>query len=162
MLKDFTQIQPFMRANYEVVPEPGAPKGPEEEALQRNVLTVFQQIVGSSPTLSDELGTVAITLKSQAGWWISFRRRCPSLSPARSRKSWRPRTSRPSGEAGTSTWVKSGSPATGATRSRSEVQDRGLANQREYYLREQMKPIQKELGRAGRDPARREDAAGRR
>src|SRR5437773_4343574 len=57
MLKDFTQIQPFMRANYEVVPEPGAAKGPEEEALQRNVLTVFQQIVGSSPTLSDELGT---------------------------------------------------------------------------------------------------------
>jgi ATP-dependent Lon protease len=40
----YEQLQPFMRATVEVVPENVPAKSSEEEALQRNVLTLFQQI----------------------------------------------------------------------------------------------------------------------
>jgi ATP-dependent Lon protease len=38
------------------------PGSPETEALQRNVVSQFQQIVTSSPTLSDDLQTIAINI----------------------------------------------------------------------------------------------------
>src|SRR5246127_98398 len=53
-LVEFTQLTPFMRGRVESVPEAIPPTSSEVEALQRNVLTLFQQIVAGSPTLSDE------------------------------------------------------------------------------------------------------------
>src|SRR5271165_7067058 len=50
---EFTQLTPFMRAHYIPMPEGATPVANSEiEALQRNVLTLFQQIVAGSPTLS--------------------------------------------------------------------------------------------------------------
>jgi len=59
----FSQIEPFMTASVEPVPEIVPEKGSESEALQRNVLSEFQQIVTSSPTLSDELQTIAMNIE---------------------------------------------------------------------------------------------------
>src|SRR5215510_16476276 len=50
---EYVQFTPFMKATYQTLPETEAKVGPEIEALQRNVLTLFQQIVAGSPTLSD-------------------------------------------------------------------------------------------------------------
>src|SRR5206468_1184289 len=61
-LGEFTQVQPFMRADFKVVGEAAGTKTAEIEALQRNVLTLFQQIVAGSATLSDELATVAMNI----------------------------------------------------------------------------------------------------
>ena len=62
-LTNFTQVQPFLMAEYEVV-EDGLPEAsPEAEALQRNVVSQFQEIVTSSPTLSDDLQTIAINIE---------------------------------------------------------------------------------------------------
>src|SRR6185437_7039305 len=61
-LGSFSQIEPFMTASAEVIPEVAAASGPELEALQRNVSQAFQQIVTSSPTLSDELQTIAMNI----------------------------------------------------------------------------------------------------
>jgi ATP-dependent Lon protease len=44
----------------------------------RNVVGQFQQIVTESPTLSDELRTIAANIEEPAGWWILWRLRCPS------------------------------------------------------------------------------------
>jgi len=44
-LKEFVQLTPFMRGRVDSVPEAIPPKSSEVEALQRNVLTLFQQIV---------------------------------------------------------------------------------------------------------------------
>src|SRR3974390_2613035 len=52
-LAEFSQLSPFMRASVQTIPETIPPKNSEIEALQRNVLTLFQQIVAGSPTLSD-------------------------------------------------------------------------------------------------------------
>src|SRR5580698_2919934 len=59
-LGEFSRIEPFMTASVQLVPEVQPSKGPGLEAMQRNVLTQFQQIVTSSPTLSDELQTIAM------------------------------------------------------------------------------------------------------
>src|SRR6201982_1653425 len=53
-MAEFTQLMPFMQARVESVPESIPPKTSEVEALQRNVLTLFQQIVAGSPHTSDE------------------------------------------------------------------------------------------------------------
>src|SRR5438876_9202267 len=58
-IKNYTQLTPYMQAESVTLEEPSPDKTPEVEALQRNVLTLFQQIVSGSPTLSDELQTVA-------------------------------------------------------------------------------------------------------
>ncbi len=70
-LADFAQLSPFMRARVTTIPETIPPKDSEVEALQRNVLTLFQQIVAGSPTLSDELSTVAMNIE-EPGRLVDF------------------------------------------------------------------------------------------
>ena len=70
-LKEYTQLQPYMRATVETIPELVPKNNPEEEALQRNVLNLFQQIVAGSPTLSDELATVAMNIE-ESGRLVDF------------------------------------------------------------------------------------------
>src|SRR5258708_37628249 len=70
-LEGFTQLTPFMRGNLDLVPDAEPDQSPEIEALQRNVLTLFQQIVAGSPTLSDELQTVAINI-DEPGRLVDF------------------------------------------------------------------------------------------
>src|SRR5579875_2666109 len=59
-LGEFSKLEPFMLASVEPVAETPAAKNPSIEAMQRNVVTQFQQIVSASPTLSDELQTIAM------------------------------------------------------------------------------------------------------
>src|SRR5437868_14424128 len=49
-LAEFSQLTPFMRSGFTSIAETVPPKTSEIEALQRNVLTLFQQIVAGSPT----------------------------------------------------------------------------------------------------------------
>ena len=79
-LDEFSQLTPFMRASFSTVAEVIPPKTAEIEALQRNVLTLFQQIVAGSPTLSDELSTVAMNIE-EPGRLVDFiASSLPSLS----------------------------------------------------------------------------------
>src|SRR5579863_2045140 len=79
-ISEFTQLAPFMRAKVSPIPEAIPPDSSEIEALQRNVLTLFQQIVAGSPTLSDELSTVALNI-DEPGRLVDFiASSLPSLS----------------------------------------------------------------------------------
>src|SRR5258708_33720014 len=62
-LGEFAQISPFMTAESEPVEEIEPVASPEMEALQRNVVSQLQQLVSSSPTLSDDLQTIAINIE---------------------------------------------------------------------------------------------------
>src|SRR5579875_790600 len=53
-LGNFTQTQPFLTAEAEPLAEVTPEPSPELEALQRNVLQQFQEVVSSSSTLSDD------------------------------------------------------------------------------------------------------------
>jgi len=138
---------PYLRAEIVEAPEELKPADAlEVDALQRNVRANFQQIVQLSPVLSDDLTTLASNI-AEAGRVADFI--ASSLTTV-------------------STAAKQELLATTDVRSRlaelnrlltkelevlelgskiqSQVQSEVGKNQREYFLREQMKAIQKELG----------------
>ena len=62
-LVNFVQTEPFMIAEVEVLEEAESATTPGVEALVRNVIAQFQQIVSESQTLSDELRTIAANIE---------------------------------------------------------------------------------------------------
>ncbi len=143
---EYTQLTPFMRATVESIPEINAPHNSQVEALQRNVLTLFQQIVAGSPTLSDELSTVAANIED-AGRMVDF---IASSLPSLSTKDKQDVLETPDVQVRLDKinqhLAKELEVQQLRNKIQSEVQDRVQQTQREYYLREQMKAIQKELG----------------
>jgi ATP-dependent Lon protease len=145
-MKEFVQLTPFMRARVETIQELAAGRGAEEEALQRNVLTLFQQIVAGSPTLSDELATVAMNIE-EPGRLVDFiASSLPTLSTRDKQEILETYSVRPRLEKINQHLAKELEVQQLRNKIQSEVQDRVQQTQREYYLREQMKAIQKELG----------------
>src|SRR5216117_1453141 len=145
-LAEFVQLTPFMRGRVDSVPEAIPPKSSEVEALQRNVLTLFQQIVAGSPTLSDELSTVAMNI-DEPGRLVDFiGSSLPSLSTADKQDTLETTDVRVRLEKINQHLAKELEVQQLRNKIQSEVQDRVQQSQREYYLREQMKAIQKELG----------------
>src|SRR6476660_3886248 len=147
-LTEFVQLTPFMRGRVDSVPEAIPPKSSEVEALQRNVLTLFQQIVAGSPTLSDELSTVAMNIE-EPGRLVDFvASSLPSLSTADKQDVLETPDVRLRLEKINQHLAKELEVQQLRNKIQTEVQDRVQQTQREYYLREQMKAIQKELGEA--------------
>jgi ATP-dependent Lon protease len=145
-LGEFTQLNPFMRARVVQIPEAIPPDSSEIEALQRNVLTLFQQIVAGSPTLSDELSTVAMNI-DEPGRLVDFiASSLPSLSTPDKQDTLETIDIRVRLEKINQHLAKELEVQQLRNKIQSEVQDRVQQTQREYYLREQMKAIQKELG----------------
>jgi len=135
-----------MRASVQTIPETIPPKNSEIEALQRNVLTLFQQIVAGSPTLSDELSTVASNIED-AGRMVDFiASSLPSLSTKDKQDVLETPDVQVRLEKINQHLAKELEVQQLRNKIQSEVQDRVQQTQREYYLREQMKAIQKELG----------------
>src|SRR5881398_2792846 len=145
-LTEFTQLTPFMRGRVDPVPEAIPPKSSEVEALQRNVLTLFQQIVAGSPTLSDELSTVAMNIEEPSRLVDFIASSLPSLSTPDKQDTLETTDVRIRLENINQHLAKELEVQQLRNKIQSEVQDRVQQSQREYYLREQMKAIQKELG----------------
>src|ERR1700724_1748209 len=145
-LGEFTQLAPFMRARVSTIPEAIPPDSSEIEALQRNVRTLFQQIVARSPTVSYELSTVALNI-DEPGRLVDFiASSLPSLSTADKQDTLETTDVRVRLEKINHHLAKELEVQQLRNKIQSEVQDRVQQTQREYYLREQMKAIQKELG----------------
>ncbi len=145
-LREFTQLTPFMRAEVETLSDDESEKNAEIEALQRNVLTLFQQIVSGSPTLSDELQTVAINIE-EPGRLVDFiASSLPSLSTKDKQEILETVDIQARLERINRHLAKELEVQQLRNKIQSEVQDQVQQSQRDYYLREQMKAIQKELG----------------
>ena len=145
-LDEYTQLAPFMKATVTTVAEVIPPKSAEVEALQRNILTLFQQIVASSPTLSDELSTVAMNIE-EPGRLVDFvASSLPSLSTRDKQEILETPDVYLRLDKINQHLAKELEVQQLRNKIQSEVQDRVQQTQREYYLREQMKAIQKELG----------------
>src|SRR3989475_3639662 len=145
-LAEFSQLTPFMRAEVTPIAEMIPPKNSEIEALQRNVLTLFQQIVAGSPTLSDELSTVAMNIEEPGRLMDFIASSLPSLSTSDKQDTLETTDVRIRLEKVNQHLAKELEVQQLRNKIQSEVQDRVQQTQREYYLREQMKAIQKELG----------------
>jgi ATP-dependent Lon protease len=145
-LQEFTQLTPFLRANVDTIADSEPDTSPELEALQRNVLTLFQQIVAGSPTLSDELQTVAINIE-EPGRLVDFvASSLPFLSTKDKQEILETSDVHRRLLAINKHLAKELEVQQLRNKIQTEVQDQVQQSQREYYLREQMKAIQKELG----------------
>ena len=145
-LDEFSQIEPFMMVRVEPVEESAVPRTPEMEALQRNVVADFQQIVGASPTLSDELQTIAAQIEDPARLTDFIASSLPFLGTTDKQDLLETTDVQVRLERIHRHLAKEVEVQQLRNKIQSEVQDQVQQSQRDYYLREQMKAIQKELG----------------
>src|SRR5215469_15717556 len=143
----FVQTEPFMIAEVEEVEDDVASSaGNNVEALMRIVIAQFQQIVSESPTLSDELRTIAANIE-EPGRLVDF---VASSLPFLTTDNKQELLETPGVGARLELLNKHLAKEIEVQQLRAkiqnEVQDQVQQSQRDYYLREQMKAIQKELG----------------
>jgi ATP-dependent Lon protease len=145
-LGELTQTQPFITAEYEVIVEQEPAKSPELEALQRNVVGQFQQIVTSSPTLSDDLQTIALNIEVPGRLADFIASSLPFLTTNDKQELLELPGVTARLERVNQHLAKELEVQQLRNKIQSEVQDSVQQSQRDYYLREQLKAIQKELG----------------
>jgi ATP-dependent Lon protease len=145
-LGEFTQLQPFMTAEFEVIAETEPEVSPETEALQRNVVSQFQQIVTSSPTLSDDLQTIAINIEEPGRLADFIASSLPFLTTTDKQDLLEAPDITKRLERINQHLAKELEVQQLRNKIQTEVQDSVQQSQRDYYLREQLKAIQKELG----------------
>jgi len=145
-LGEFAQQTPFMTAEFEVIPETEPEKSPEAEALQRNVVSQFQQIVTSSPTLSDDLQTIAINIEEPGRLADFIAASLPFLTTTDKQELLETPVVTARLERINKHLAKEIEVQQLRNKIQNEVQDSVQQSQRDYYLREQLKAIQKELG----------------
>jgi ATP-dependent Lon protease len=146
-LDRIVQARPFLRAAVTVAPDQLRDEDHLEiDALQRNIKSNFQQVVSLSPLLSDDLQTLAANItdpgkladfiaSSLATIGTPVKQEILSTLDVRARM-----------DALNRILIKELEVLELGSRIQSQVQSEVGKNQREYFLREQMKAIQKELG----------------
>jgi ATP-dependent Lon protease len=145
-LGEFAQITPFMTAECETIEEIDPVTSPELEALQRNVVSQFQQIVSSSPTLSDDLQTIAINIEEPGRLADFIASSLPFLTTTDKQELLETPDVSARLERINKHLAKELEVQQLRNKIQSEVQDSVQSSQRDFYLREQLKAIQKELG----------------
>src|ERR1700754_1081263 len=135
-----------MTAAVEPVPEITPAKGAEIEALHRNVTSQFQQIVTTSPTLSDELQTIAMNIEDPGRLVDFIASSLPFLPTTEKQELLETPDVVARMERINKHLAKELEVQQLRNKIQSEVQDQVQQSQRDYYLREQLKAIQKELG----------------
>ena len=148
-LQDVIQVEPYLRARIKQLQDglPGE-KEPDFEALVRSVTSLFQQVVQLSPTLSDDLQTVVMNIDDPSRLSDFISANLPSLSSTEKQELLESLDLRTRLERLNRQLAREVEVLQLRSKIQSDVQDQVTQSQREYYLREQMKAIQKELGEA--------------
>jgi ATP-dependent Lon protease len=143
---EYTTTEPFLKARVERIPDVEPPPTPELEALRQNVLSLFQQIVANSPNLSDDLATSAgqITEPGRLADFVAGT--LPALSPGERQELLEQLDSGARLNEVHRQLARELELLELRGRIQSQVQGQLSQTQREFYLREQLKAIQKELG----------------
>jgi ATP-dependent Lon protease len=146
-LKEVKQYRPFIKASIELLQEP-VPLEQEVEvrALAQSAQGLFQRVVELSPTLSDELQTLAANIQDPARLADFIAASLPALSTPQKQEMLETLDVKVRLEKLNKTLVKDLEVLEVGNKIQSQVKTELQKNQREYYLREQMKAIQKELG----------------
>jgi ATP-dependent Lon protease len=145
-LGEFSQLEPFMTAAVDHLPEVDPGKSAELEALQRNVIAQFQQIVTTSPTLSDELQTIALNIEDPGRLVDFIASSLPFLATTDKQELLETPDVMLRMERINKHLAKEAEVQQLRNKIQTEVQDQVQQSQRDYYLREQLKAIQKEIG----------------
>jgi len=142
----YSQTGPFMVAEVETLQDVLPDSTAGVEALVRNVIGQFQQIVSESQTLSDELRTIAANIEEPSRLVDFVASSLPFLTTDDKQQLLETPSIAERLELLNKHLAKEIEVQQLRAKIQTEVQDQVQQSQRDYYLREQLKAIQKELG----------------
>ena len=143
---EFTSQEPFLRARVARLPEIEPPASPEIEAMRQNVVSLFTQIVSASPNLSDDLSSSASQIAEPGRLADFVAGNLPALDAQARQKLLEQLDGSTRLEEVLRHLTRELELLELRGRIQSQVQGQLSQSQREFYLREQLKAIQKELG----------------
>jgi len=147
-IQEFTQLDPFLKAKVEVLKEEPLEKSLELEAFSRNVVQLFQRIVALSPLLPDELQQLPLNVADPGELCDRIASILPSLTTAARQEVLEAVEVKDRLRRLQAILTKELQVVELSSKIQSQVQSEVGKSQREYYLREQLKAIQQELGEA--------------
>jgi ATP-dependent Lon protease len=146
-LEEVTSTRPYLRARISLAPETGADaQHLEIDALLRNIRANFQQVVSLSPLLSDDLQTLSANITDPGRLADFIASSLTTISTAVKQEVLETRDVRARLDTLNRVLIKELEVLELGSKIQSQVQSEVGKNQREYFLREQLKAIQKELG----------------
>jgi ATP-dependent Lon protease len=146
-IDEVTSSKPYLRAKVSVARESFDDKDRLEiDALLRNIKTSFQQVVSLSPLLSDDLQTLASNIAEPGRLTDFIASSLTTIPTAVKQDVLEMLDIRARMDSLNRVLIKELEVLELGSRIQSQVQSEVGKNQREYFLREQMKAIQKELG----------------
>ena len=146
-LDQVTETRPYLRARVTPAVESLAePDRLEIDALLRNIKTSFQQVVSLSPLLSDDLQTLAANMTEPGRLADFIASSLSTIATSVKQEVLETLDVRARMDALNRILIKELEVLELGSRIQSQVQSEVGRNQREYFLREQLKAIQKELG----------------
>jgi ATP-dependent Lon protease len=146
-LRQVHQYRPFLKASIELLNEIVPPdQEVEVRALAQSAQGLFQRVVELSPTLSDELQALAANIQDPGRLADFVAASLPSLTTPQKQEMLETLDVRARLDRLNKVLVKDLEVLEVGNKIQSQVKTELQKNQREYYLREQMKAIQKELG----------------
>ena len=146
-LDEVTDTRPYLRGRVVPAPESLAEEDRLEiDALLRNIKTNFQQVVSLSPLLSDDLQTLAMNIAEPGRLADFIASSLTTISTSVKQEVLETLDVRARMDNLNRILIKELEVLELGSKIQSQVQSEVGKNQREYFLREQMKAIQKELG----------------
>ena len=146
-LDEITASRPYLRGRVSPAPE-SLDEGQrlEIDALLRNIKTSFQQVVSLSPLLSDDLQTLAANITEPGRLSDFIASSLTTITTTVKQEVLEKLDVRERMDALNRILIKELEVLELGSKIQSQVQSEVGRNQREYFLREQLKAIQKELG----------------
>jgi ATP-dependent Lon protease len=146
-LEHIVQTRPYLRAGVTVAEDQLRDQDHLEiDALQRNIKSNFQQVVSLSPLLSDDLQSLAANITDPGKLADFIASSLTTIGTAIKQEILSTLDVRARMDALNRILIKELEVLELGSRIQSQVQSEVGKNQREYFLREQLKAIQKELG----------------
>jgi len=145
-LLEVVEREPFLRARVEPIEEPTPGTDVELEALVRSVRSLFEKVVSLTPGLPDELINVVGNTEAPGALADLIAATLPTLANDFKQQLLETIDVRTRLQTLAGALAKEADVLELGSKIQSEVQSEVNKTQREYYLREQMKAIQKELG----------------
>jgi ATP-dependent Lon protease len=146
-LNDIVAVRPYLRGQVSATPDELSDDDRLEiDALQRNIKSNFQKVVSLSPLLSDDLQTLALNITEPGRLADFIASSLSTIATPVKQEVLETLDVRARMDTLNRILIKELEVLELGSKIQSQVQSEVGKNQREYFLREQMKAIQKELG----------------
>ena len=146
-IREFIQTQPYITARIELLEDVLLPEDPSKtEAVRRNIEALFEKVVTLSPGLSADLLTIALNIEDRSQLADFIVSTVPSFSTSLKQELLETLDVRKRLERLNLELTREVEILELKSKIQSQVETEVGKNQRDYYLREQLKAIQKELG----------------